>query len=190
MSYDYDAASGVDLGLDLSTTEAWEEQDYSIIPAGKYPVLINSAVVKQGRASGRNYLSVQYTITQGKFRKRVLFDIFALWADDPEYAKKRFKALRKAIGLNPNIGGNTAELPGKEFLASIRVRNKRNEPSEQENVVDGYLPLTGVPSQTQTAPQGQYAPQPQAAPVAPAAPSFPTPGQHAAPTQGSEGYPF
>ena len=171
-----------DLGMDLSDTP--EYKGNALLPNGEYPVCIKRAERKEGRE--RPYLNVTYAVTEGPYRGCQIFESFFLWADNPEYAKQRFKALRHAIGLNPNIGGRISELPGKEFLASVKQRNVRDRntrelTSELENVVSAYLPLTAampasVPTQAPAAPvspaapmqQAPQAPRPAAAPAAPA----------------------
>ncbi len=174
-----------DLGMDLSDTP--EYKGNALLPNGEYPVCIKNAQRKDGRE--RPYLNVTYAVTEGAYKGCQIFESFFLWADNPEYAKQRFKALRHAIGLNPNIGGRISELPGKEFLAAIKQRNVRDRETreltnELENVVSAYLPLTAampasVPTQAPAAPvapaapmqQAPQAPRPAAAPVAPATPA-------------------
>ena len=173
---DYD-----DIGMDLSQTE--EYTGTTLLPNGEYPVCIKNAQRKDGRQ--RPYLNVTYVVTEGQYKGCQVYESFFLWADNPEFAKQRFKALRHAIGLNPNVGGKISELPGKEFLAGIKQRQVRDREtreltSEMENVVSAYFPLNPPMQQGQsiqaaqapvppTAPM-QQAPQPPRPVSAPAAP--------------------
>lgn len=177
---DYD-----DIGMDLSQTE--EYTGSTLLPNGEYPVCIKNAQRKDGRQ--KPYLNVTYVVTEGQYKGCQVYESFFLWADNPEFAKQRFKALRHAIGLNPNVGGKISELPGKEFLASVKQRNVRDRntrelTSELENVVSAYLPLTAAmpasaPIQAPTAPvspatpmqQAPQAPRPAAAPASAPAPA-------------------
>lgn len=182
---DYD-----DIGMDLSQTE--EYTGTTLLPNGEYPVCIKNAQRKDGRQ--KPYLNVTYVVTEGQYKGCQIYESFFLWADNPEFAKQKFKALRHACGLNPNVGGKISELPGKEFLAGIKQRQVRDRDtreltSELENVVSAYFPLNppmqGAPmhaptgqapqaptAQAPTAPQAQRpvqaAPQPTQAPQRPA----------------------
>ena len=165
---DYD-----DIGMDLSQTE--EYTGSTLLPNGEYPVCIKNAQRKDGRQ--KPYLNVTYVVTEGQYKGCQVYESFFLWADNPEFAKQRFKALRHACGLNPNVGGKISELPGKEFLAGIKQRQVRDREtreltSEMENVVSAYFPLNPPMQQGQSmqVPAGQAPQAPTAqAPTAPQA---------------------
>ena len=180
---DYD-----DIGMDLSQTE--EYTGTTLLPNGEYPVCIKNAQRKDGRQ--KPYLNVTYVVTEGQYKGCQVYESFFLWADNPEFAKQRFKALRHACGLNPNVGGKISELPGKEFLAGIKQRQVRDRDtreltSELENIVSAYFPLNppmqqGAPMQAAQAPQAMQAPTApqaqrpvQAAPQPAQAPQRPAP---------------
>lgn len=179
---DYD-----DIGMDLSQTE--EYTGSTLLPNGEYPVCIKNAQRKDGRQ--KPYLNVTYVVTEGQYKGCQVYESFFLWADNPEFAKQRFKALRHACGLNPNVGGKISELPGKEFLAGIKQRQVRDRDtreltSELENVVSAYFPLNppmqGAPMQAPTgqapqAPTAQAPTAPQAQRPVQAAPAAPQPAQ-------------
>lgn len=179
---DYD-----DIGMDLSQTE--EYTGTTLLPNGEYPVCIKKAERKNGKE--RPYLNVTYVVTEVPYKGCQVYESFFLWADNPEYAKQRFKALRHAIGLNPNIGGRISELPGKEFLAGIKQRQVRDRETreltgEMENVVSAYFPLEptmqqGASMQATQAAAPQAPQRPAQAPQHPAqaaaAPARPQPAQ-------------
>lgn len=181
-----------DIGLDLSGVREW--RDFELLPPGEYRVAIVGAERKF--SNDYTYLSLTFSVVEGQFMGRKLFESFFLWSERNEVARQRFKALRSAIGLNPNIGGRVSELPDKEFVAHIKVRNRwdsknRCRSDEKENYIAEFLPLTGnsqggarIASQAPSAPApsenmqvSDYAKDMQGTPPAQEAP-FPTPGDN------------
>lgn len=161
-----------DLGLDMSQVQPLEDNEIPILPAGKYRVMISHAEVRTSKA-GNQYINLQYRVTEGDYAGRgVLFDMFAVWSANPEFALRRFRALREAVGLNPAVGGNLAELLEKEFTAYVKLReSRRNDavPGDMENTVSKYLPLEKKQSvgkaPAPAAPKGTPAPAPSGAPA-------------------------
>ncbi len=177
-----------DLGLDMSRVQPLEDNEIPILPAGKYRVMVSHAEIRTSKA-GNDYINLQYRVTEGDYAGRgVLFDMFAVWSANPEFALRRFRALREACGLNPAVGGNLAELLEKEFVAYVKLReSRRNDavPGDMENAVSKYLPLEKKQPAIKKAP-APSAPKAALAPAAAPAPSgAPAPAQTATPSEQS-----
>lgn len=198
-------SGGTAVDVDLTGVEPWEDNGRTLVPAGTYPVTISKCQFKTAK-TGSRCIAMTYTITDGQYAKRCLFEDFYLWSSNPQVAKQHFKALRRALGLNENVGGTLEELLGREFLAVVKTReSKRNnaEPGERENFISAYRPMQqGSPAAAPVAPVAQMptaapavapmpAAAPQAAPVQRAAVQQPLVQQQPAPAaQPSESYPW
>ena len=172
------AATAVD--VDLTDVDPWEDNGRQLIPAGTYPVAISKCQFKTAK-TGSRCIAMTYTITDGQYAKRCLFEDFYLWSANPQVAKQHFKGLRRALGLNENVGGTLEELVGREFLAVVKTReSKRNnaEPGERENFISAYRPMQQA--RPAAAPAAPVAPM---APAAPAAAPMPAAAPQAAPAQ-------
>ena len=157
------------IDVDLGGVEAWGSgNERFLLPAGSYPVIIAKAELKTS-GKGSRYINLQYTVTEGAYVKRSIFDSFFLWSSNPRVAKAKFKALRRAVGLNENVGGTLEELVQREFLCVVKTKESTRsnaEPGERENEVSSYKPLP-----RQVAPAAVQASQRPAAPTASAAPA-------------------
>lgn len=136
------------------------------MPTDWYPVKIVADRLNSDR-KGEQYLTLQLTILEGKYRNRRVFDDLRLWSQNDQcrnICMARLKNAAKAIKHpNPNNIRNSSELLGGELLAKIIYNAEWDRPE-----VRGYKPLAG-----------QSTPAPQAAPTAPAAPAAPTQPQSA-----------
>lgn len=178
------AQGGTAINVDLTHVEAAQGGDYQPLPAGEYHVFVEKAELRQSRTSGSQYLATQYRVAEGPYSKRLIFDRFCMWGENPVVALSMYKAFRESCGLNPNVGGTLEELYGKEFLCRVRLRQKYNSPGEMENNVCGYKPLTAPMPQQAPMGGGAYVqPTPQANPQAPMgaapAPAYAAPVQQA-----------
>lgn len=176
MSYydNYSATNDPLASLDLTEYSTQESYDNSPIPAGNYPVFIEKAEIRSSKTSGNPYLNIQFKVLDGPCKGRVVFDTFALWSGNSTVARQRYKTMRLAIGLNPNVGGQTDELVGNPLMINVGLQSRRDNPDQMENKVKGYRSMP-------TAPAGAYqAPAPQA--QAPAGAPTPTPAPASAPT--------
>ena len=187
MSYDYYNTEANPYGstlidVDLGDVEAWGSgNDRFLLPAGSYPVIIAKAELKTA-GTGSRFINLQYTVTDGQYARRSIFDRFYLWSPKAQQvAKARFKALRRAVGLNENVGGTLEELVQREFLCTVKTKESTRpnaEPGERENEVSSYKPLPRQAAPATQAPQRPAAPAASAAPVAaPAASASSAPRQ-------------
>lgn len=153
--------------LDLTNVEA-QDSNNGPIPAGSYPVFIEKAEMRTSKMSGNPYLNVQFKVMEGPCQNRCVFDTFALWSGNSTVAKQRFKGLRQALGLNPNVGGTVEELYGQPLVIQVAVTARRDDPNQTENRVRGFKAMpTAKPAST---PYAAPTPAPQTPPPAASAP--------------------
>ena len=134
-----------------------------LLSPGEYRVAISNAELKEW-PSGDKYLSLWYKVQEGPRTGAVCFDSLSLWDSDPKFqnmAFSRLKSIRKALGLNPNIPGDTDELLGKALTIKVSIRSKDGK--DYQNI-NSYKPIGAAgasivqPAQAPVPPQAQ--PQP------------------------------
>lgn len=177
-TYINDPMLNADLQLDLSQVKPLEDNEVPVLPAGKYTVRIAHAETRTSKATGNPYINLRYDVVEGEYAGRGrLFDMFAVWSDNPEFALRRFRALREAVGLNPSTGGCLAELLEREMVVRVATRESRRSNAasgELENVVKQYLPAARKPAPAAPAPKPSAAPKAMAAPAPAQAPVEPS----------------
>ncbi len=177
-TYD-DSYLNEDLGLNLSQVKPLEDNERPLLPAGQYQVMITHAEKRTSKA-GNPYINLQYRVTEGEYAGRgVLFDMFAVWSPNAGFALSRFRSLREAVGLNPDVGGKLGELLEKEMVVTVKLReSRRNDslPGDMENTVSKYFPVEKKKT-VKAAPTARVATSaPKAAP-SPAPSAAPAPAQ-------------
>ncbi|MCR5259509.1 MAG: DUF669 domain-containing protein, partial [Desulfovibrio sp.] len=116
------------------------EYGYDLLPPGVYDVTIARAEVKSW-PSGDRYLSLWYRIDGPDRAGAVVFDSLSLWDREPKYqsiAYSRLKSIRTAIGLNPNVPGDTDDLMDRRMKVKIGVRTKEGREFQQ---INKYMPI-------------------------------------------------
>ncbi|MCR5563665.1 MAG: DUF669 domain-containing protein [Desulfovibrio sp.] len=148
----------MDLGFDLTATE--EYSSFDLLPPGEYHVVIDGAEIRQTRG-GDNTLSLSYRVMDGQFTNRKAFDNLNLWHHNQQcqqIAMSQLKSIRKSVGLNPNVGGTTEELLGRQMLVKLAIRKDKNDSTKEYQDFKGYKPL-GPASSTGAAPMHPVPPQ-------------------------------
>ncbi len=175
------------------------QDDFSPVPPGTYPMLIESAEIKQTKKGDGHYINLAMTVLDGQQKGRKLFDRIMIQHPNAEclaIGMKAFGAIGRAIGAAELT--DTSQLLNQ--VVAIRVRVTTDEKYGAQNEVQKYLPPSEAQPQTGDAglPQPTYAPPPgpPAQPVAvvpqavgpapaPAGPAAPVaaPAQQQAPQQ-------
>ena len=139
----------------------------SVVPPGEYAVTITHAEVKSWPSRDR-YLSLWYRIDGPQCAGQIIFDSLSLWDSKPQnqsMAYSRLKSIRLAIGLNPNVPGDTDDLMDRRMKVKVGVREKDGN---QYQRINKYSPIGAAGAQpAQAAPATAPAqPAPAAAPQA------------------------
>ena len=141
----------------------------SVVPPGEYDVTITHAEAKSW-PSGDRYLSLWYRIDGPQCTGQIIFDTLSLWDSKPQnqsMAYSRLKSIRAAIGLNPNIPGDTDDLMDRRMKIKVGINEKNGN---QYQRINKYMPIGAAgaqPAPAQSAPAQSApatAPQAQAQP--------------------------
>jgi hypothetical protein len=151
----------------FNTSSVAPQEDFEVIPAGKYPVLVEKAEVKTTKAGNGHFIALTLQILDGPYKGRKLFDNINIQNASQkaeEIALRTLAALGLAIGLQAVT--DTDQLLNQVVIASVKAK-------DGDNSVRTYLPV-GQQAQAPQAPQyqppqapaNQYAPPPQYGPPA------------------------
>lgn len=140
------------------------QADFEVLPAGKYPVLIEKAEVQPTKAGNGHFIYLEMLITDGQAKDRKLFDRINI--DNPsekcvEIGFRCLAALGQALGLQSITDSN--QLVNQVVLAHVRVKGDQNEVRTYSAV--GVQQLAGPPVAAKRA-ASSAAVAPVAAPVA------------------------
>jgi len=142
--------------FDPATVEPSE--DYVALLPGKYPVIIDSAEVKETKAGNGHYIKVALSVLEGPSKNRKLWDNINI--DNPsekcvEIGMRQLSAICQAVGLTAIR--DTAELSGKTCIAHVKVDGDGNSIRTYSSVATHQA--EGQPVQQQPQPiQQQPAP--------------------------------
>lgn len=153
----------------VSTDRPDAATGFEPIPTGWYPVLIESAEVKDNNAGNGKLLKLEQQIVGDKYSGRKLFTYINLQNPSQvavEIGMKLLAALGQACGLV--TVSDTTELVGKTVEARVVVRPAKNG-YEASNEVTAYRLCGGA----QAAPQSVTSPATSASPVSTPAPAQP-----------------
>jgi hypothetical protein len=161
-------------GSDFPPDSVDPQDDFDVLPPGKYPVMIEKAEVKETKKRNGNYIELQMVVLDGPCKGRKIWDRMNIVNENAkavEIAMRCLSALGRALGLTAI--SDTSQLINGCCIASVKVKDGQNE-------VRTYAPLNGQqgqpaiqrptqPQQPTTCPPNQYptqhpAQQPQFAP--------------------------
>ncbi len=156
--------------MNLGSRDMSQDTEFgsSVVAPGEYEVTVTHAEVKSW-PSGDRYLSLWYKIEGPQAAGQIVFDSLSLWDSKPQnqsMAYSRLKSIRLAIGLNPNIPGDTDDLMGRRLKIKVGVKEKDGN---QYQRINRYMPVGVAGAQPATA-SAPAQPAPAAAPQAQAQP--------------------
>jgi len=141
--------------FDLTQAEPNSGGDFELIPAKTIaPVIMNIRETKQTRAGDAEYLSIEYTVTAGKFERRKVFGMAMITSNGTDGHNKAveistsffLEVVQSAYGIKdltaPEAieylrGFDTDSMQGIEFLARIGVEKDKTGEYEDKNVISG-----------------------------------------------------
>ena len=146
-----DAGLDEEIDIDLTNVSEWQGSERVLLPKGDYQMYVKKIERKHSQASGKEYISMQFTVSDGEYKGRAtLFDNFAIFGDKPDVALRRIKSLKNALGIPGAIIGKLSAYVGGEFIASVGVRDSTRYnalPGDKENTINAYKPLSGKAAQ-------------------------------------------
>ena len=99
------------------------DDDFSPLPPGNYPVIVESSEFKETRAGNGKFLLLQLMVIDGKGKNRKLFDRLNLENPNPqavEIAKKQLASLCRAMGKQKIA--DSSELHDNPVVARVEIQ--------------------------------------------------------------------
>lgn len=155
--------------INFDATQVDPTNNFEVIPAGEYTVIITESERKFTKSGDGNYLQLTLEIQDGEFRGRKLFDRLNL--DNPnrtavEIAQRQLSQICHALGELQLR--DSSQLHFKPLIAKVKVRPARGE-YDASNEVSGYqsATLSGAAAPAASARPSPQAPAPANKPAAP-----------------------
>jgi hypothetical protein len=140
------------------------QEDFTPVPAGEYPVIINDSEMK-GTSTGGQMLVLTLQIVDGQYKGRLVWDRLNLVNKNPkavEIAQRPLSAICRAVGIM--AVQDSAQLHNKPMIARVTYVEAQGQYGAK-NEVKAYKAMSGTENVTalQTKPatkQHQAAEQP------------------------------
>jgi hypothetical protein len=146
--------AGIMGGQAFDTHSVEPASDFSPLPPGEYPVIIEKAEVKQTKAGTGSYLQIQLSVIGEKYQNRKLFGRITL-ANPNETAvdigRRELAALGQAVGLKAIT--DSQQLVNARLLVKVKVKKGKN--SIEDNEIAAYKPLVNAPAPSPASPPTQ-----------------------------------
>lgn len=159
-------------GFDPTQYEPSDGPVYEAIPAGTYIAIVTEAtMVDSKKKPGVKMLKCVYTVVDGPFRGKKVFDYYCLVhinQQTMQIARQQLAKLCQCFGINRKLQ-SASELCNKPFKLTVKVKGDQNEVVGR----DAYQQQSYQPPQA-AAPQQQFAPPLPQAPAPAAAPQQPS----------------
>lgn len=163
----YENNDDFDFGADLGDVN---EQEFDLIPAGKYPtqcVLVEHVSTK----AGGMMIKAKFEVVGGEFSNRKIFENYNVQHAKASVVNISLGHIKKwlvACGLEPNQRltlNLVRQLEGREFLASIIIEKDKTGAYRDQNRINKYEAIINSAAPAPTY-QAQARPNPTPAPVA------------------------
>jgi hypothetical protein len=157
--------SGLFGGAVFDPSAVEPQEDFKVLPAGKYKVLVEESEIKGTKAGTGKYLKLKLKVLDGEAKGRVMFDQVNI--DNPnqqcvEIGWRCLSALCRAVGITAL--SDSAQLVNKVALACVKVKGDQNE-------VRTYEPAGGSDVHIEPPSKAQMRPSQESQPPAPTAPA-------------------
>jgi hypothetical protein len=155
------------LGGGFDTHSVEPQSDFAAVPPGKYPVMVEKAVVKETKAHTGHFVELTLSILDGPFKNRKVWDRINIQnpnAQCVEIGLRSLAALGQAVGL-ASIS-DTDQLVNQICIAHVKVKDEQNEVRTYSATAPAAAP--GIPQTPAPPPQQYVAPQPPMTPCPPA----------------------
>ena len=161
-------------GVPFDPAAVEPQDDFQVLPPGKYPVLIEEAEVKITKGQTGRYIYLKMKILDGPGKNRYVFDRINI--QNPSticvtIGLKTLSALARAIGLQ--AVESTTQLLNQVVIAHVKVKDEQN--NVRTYSASGQPAQPGGPVAPTPPVATEETPQELAAPVAPLEPAAPAP---------------
>ena len=87
--------------LNINAIETPDTQEFQPLPDGWYSAVISESAIRTGKDSGKDYLNLEFTITDGDYTSRKVWMVYSLWHDNDDvvkWAQEKLGRLATALG--------------------------------------------------------------------------------------------
>jgi Protein of unknown function (DUF669) len=131
----------LDAGFDVDNEEG--TPPLSLLPKGKYKAEITDATVGPTKNGKGQAVSLTWTITEGEYEHRLLFQRILIQHDSPEaqkFGRMKFKDVCAACGITGTIT-DLSVLCLKPCLVSVTVRKDEGGQYDDKNEISRVSPV-------------------------------------------------
>ena len=136
----------------FNANEVEPTTSFEPLPAGKYLAAITESEMKPTKSGAGSYLQLTFTILEGEYKNRILWDRLNLNnpnATAVKIARSELSAICHAIGvMQPR---DSVELHNLPLVITVKVK-KREDTGELTNEIKGYASKDAVDGQGEQAP--------------------------------------
>jgi len=177
-------------GVPFDPAAVEPQDDFQVLPPGKYPVLIEEAEVKVNKKQTGHLIYLKMKILDGPGKGRYVFDQINIQNPSQqcvEIGLKTLSALARAIGLQ--AVESTTQLLNQVVVAHVKVKDEQNNVRTYSSAGQPGGPVAPVAAPVVPVATPEPAPAftpvtcvaPDGQQIAPTAPATPTPAPVAAP---------
>lgn len=133
--------------MNFDATQVDPTNQFDVIPAGEYEVMITESERKFTKSGDGAYLQLTLEIQSGEFQGRKLFDRLNLENSNRtavDIAQRQLSQICHAVGVMQV--SDSEQLHYKPMIAKVKVRPPRGE-YDASNEIGGYLALNGAKPQ-------------------------------------------
>ena len=156
----YDNNDDFDFGADLGDVN---EQEFDLVPAGKYPVQCVS-VEHVATKTGGMMIKAKFEVVGGDHANRKIFENYNVQSTSTVAVNIALGQIKKWLS-DCNIDPNQRltlnllrNLEGREFLASVKIELDKTGAYRDQNRINKYEAITGANIQPAPRPAAQAAP--------------------------------
>ncbi len=135
----------------FNANEVEPTTSFEALPAGKYLAAITESEMKATKSGTGSYLQLTFTILEGKYKNRIIWDRLNLTnpnATAVKIARSELSAICHAVGqMQPR---DSVELHNLPLVITVKVK-KREDTGELTNEIKGYASKDAADQQPQVA---------------------------------------
>ena len=124
--------------LNFDAGEVEPNVGFEVIPADKYVAMITASQMKPTKNGDGSYLELEFTILEGQYKDRKIWDRLCLNHPKPDtvkFARGNLSALCRAVGvMQPRDSADLHNLP---LVINVRCK-KRDDNGELANEIRSY----------------------------------------------------
>ena len=139
-------------GMIFNLNEVEEAPSFEVLPKGTYNAVVEELEYTTSQSSGSPMIKAVYTITDGEFAERKIYDFYVLTGEGAKYSLPKLKQLINRVcpevdmsTFNPKTFAETATAVGKEcqLKLGISTQKKGEYKGQKRNQVQEILASGG-----------------------------------------------